>query len=566
MTITPAAAARATRDFSDAGMRFARSRDYLRDSRPLQVAALLPPVGDQVHAAEQLSDIGDRLSRTGTLGLEVASVALSQQHPGAATKTAVSERALALLTAVAARIKKVQAELAAVRRDRAAIPSSGLLPQLQSAVHTLDGKLGEVSQTVDTLVRLEPGIAELLGANGPRTYLVLQQDPAELRATGGFIGSVGFLAFDHGRMAPYRAVDIYTIDHGTVRLGDPGYVAPPAPIDSRIHPSSWELRDANWSPDFPATAREAAALYQKETGAPVNGVIAIDPYLMSRLLQLVGPVTVPETGDVLTPQNFFALTLANVNKENGAGRKNFLGYAARPIFERLSSLSSSQWMSLLQTLLNSCQERSLQANFISPQAQSVVDNFACNGQAAAPGSDRLRVIDSNLGGNKDDFWLKRRFDLTIAPATNGSVEHRLTIHYDGSQLVPNARTGLYIDWIRVYLPAGSRVEEVGGAALSAAVENGRPLVAGWMQLNYGQSIDVVVRYRTSGPHAPGRITIDWQKQAGRSADPIAVHLQLPAGTRVLDARVNGRAVGHGGELQSDLAVDRALLFVYGRAS
>jgi hypothetical protein len=559
-------AARAAKDFSDAETRFARSRQYLHNNRVLHLLGILPPVGRQLSAADQLSDVGNRLARTGELGVQVVDVLLREQAIGPGSKKSPSERILATLSAVHSRLPAIQAELAAVRRDRAAIPSGGLLSPLQSAVHRLDAKFAEVDQAVTAVAGLEPGIAELLGANGARTYLVLQQDPAELRATGGFIGSIGFLSFDHGRMAPYRALDVYAIDRGATFVGDPGYVAPPAPLDSRIHPSSWQLRDANWSADFPTAAHQAASFYQKETGGHVDGVLAIDPYFMSQLLTLVGPVSVPETGDTLTPQNFFALTLANVNKDSGPGRKNFLSFAARPIFERLGSLPSAQWTPMLQTMLSSCQGRSLQASFNNASAQSVVGHFACDGRAAALTGDGVRVIDTNLGGNKDDFWLKRSFDLDMTLGSDASIEHTLTIHYDGKALVQNPRTGLYIDWIRVYLPPGSRLEQVSGASLSAIQEAGKPVVAGWMQLNYGQSLDVRLRYRTAPGNTPGEIRFYWQKQSGRVADPIAVHLHLPSGLRLRDVHVNGKSVRlQGTTIASDLAVDRTVLVSYQRS-
>jgi hypothetical protein len=189
----------------------------------------------------------------------------------------------------------------------------------------------------------------------------------------------------------------------------------------------------------------------------------------------------------------------------------------------------------------------------------VVAHFTCTGELRSISGDGLMVVDSNLDGNKDDFWLKRSFSLQIAPQDMGAIEHTLTIHYDGSGLAQSSLTGLYIDWIRVYLPAGSHLQGASGAQLSQSAEAGHALVAGWMQLSYRQSRDVVIRYTTPG-NQPGdgspRLTLLWQKQAGRTADPITIHLQPAPGLPLTGITVNGKPAGSPGTIKTDLSVDR----------
>ena len=53
----------------------------------------------------------------------------------------------------------------------------------------------------------------ILGWNEPRRYLVLTQDPAEVRPTGGFIGSYGIVVFDRGSLADYGFHDVPQLDY-----------------------------------------------------------------------------------------------------------------------------------------------------------------------------------------------------------------------------------------------------------------------------------------------------------------------------------------------------------------
>src|SRR5207245_11373263 len=108
-----------------------------------------------------------------------------------------------------------------------------------------------------------PLVSRVLGNGGTDSYLVLQQDPAELRATGGFIGSVAFLDFDHGKMRPVEPIDIDALDgrHLHRVLGVAGgrkYVAPPAPLTLVLDPGdSWQLRDETFFRDFPTLTSQA---------------------------------------------------------------------------------------------------------------------------------------------------------------------------------------------------------------------------------------------------------------------------------------------------------------------
>jgi hypothetical protein len=149
-------------------------------------------------------------------------------------------------------------------------------------------------------------------------------------------------------MAPYDPKDVLTIDwtaSGQEVLGPPGtktHVELPQPIREAF-PSlaSWELRDSNWSPDFPTSARNAESFLRAETGKQVDGVIAIDPYFVASLLAIVGPTKVPETGDIVDANNFFATALNRIELKLTATRKNFLGQAGRAILPKVLALRAS---------------------------------------------------------------------------------------------------------------------------------------------------------------------------------------------------------------------------------
>ena len=49
-------------------------------------------------------------------------------------------------------------------------------------------------------------------------------------------------------------MDIPAGDHMTCKASLPEYIAPPAPL--LLSNKRWEFQDANWFPDFPASAQK----------------------------------------------------------------------------------------------------------------------------------------------------------------------------------------------------------------------------------------------------------------------------------------------------------------------
>jgi hypothetical protein len=500
--------------------------------------------------------------------------ALAAQPAGtAATKEGPGQKLLITMEALDPKLADMSLELDRAAADRQAVPSKGLVPQLSSAVAQLDAKvdLRSVRDGLTTLRAIEPAIRELLGESGARSYLVLQQDPAELRATGGFIGSVGYLSFDKGKMAPFQPEDVYAIDRGPTGFYGFGQnstqVPAPAPLVTTFHLNSWALRDSNWSPDFPTSARQAEFFLQKEAGKKVDGVIAIDPYFIQRLLAVLGPVTVPETGDVVDEKNFFSTTLNRVELNQGPGHKSFLTYAARVIFPKLLGMPSNKWPALLDALRWGCDARSLQAYLHDAGAEAFVDRFGCGGEVKPSDGDGLMVIDSNVGGNKDDFWLKRTFSLRVSMNGNGSAHHTLHLHYYG--LTPHgfltAQWG-YTGWLRIYLPTSSVLTGFNGAEFSQSTELDHRQLAGWLYVQFSHTTDVTIDYDVpSGTmrSSDGQLHLIWQKQPGRQADPISVELVPPAGWNLQSARLGPSRVNDG-PVATDLATDREFIFKYVR--
>jgi hypothetical protein len=169
------------------------------------------------------------------------------------------------------------------------------------------------------------------------------------------------------------------------------------------------------------------------------------------------------------------------------------------------------------------------------------------------------IVDSNIGGRKDDFWLQRSFDLGIQVQADGSVDHTLRLRYYG--LTRHAGLAApYRDWLRVYLPAGASNISWQGAQFAIASGEGRTIVQGWLTVGYGETAVVSLSYRFPAERlGPGhyRVNLLWQKQAGRQADTITIRIQAPVGWQLTDPRKHLKLES---SIASTLSTDRELVF------
>lgn len=189
------------------------------------------------------------------------------------------------LEVAADRVQVAHRDLDALDPDRLVGALADPVRQAQDAVARVDAGLAPAGRVAGVL----PG---MLGADGPRTYLVLALNTAELRAAGGIVGTVVALRVDDGALS---VVD----RRSTSEL--PPLAEPVLPLTSE-EVATWGDRLGRWvqnatlTPDFPRTAALVAERWTRSVGGTVDGVVATDPVAVAALVEATGPVPDPDGG------------------------------------------------------------------------------------------------------------------------------------------------------------------------------------------------------------------------------------------------------------------------------
>jgi hypothetical protein len=253
------------------------------------LAAYLPVIGASVGAVQSVAaalddvaaDVLPALAATGDAALTTA-------------RTDTGGVDLSPLAAVAVPVADARATLDAARADLAAIDPSRVRPELVDPLVTFEARLDTLAGLTATAERATSLLPPMLGADGPRQYLLLGLNNAELRAAGGIPGSLTLLSVEDGRV---------TVDE-QASSGDVGpFDEPVVPLDPEVEAAysarlARFVQDVTATPEFPTTGEIAAEMWSRSQGDEVDGVVATDPVALSFLLEATGPVQVPLPAEV----------------------------------------------------------------------------------------------------------------------------------------------------------------------------------------------------------------------------------------------------------------------------
>lgn len=209
------------------------------------------------------------------------------------------------------------------------LDTSALLALVAEPVETLRDQVADVAVTTATAARAALLVPAMMGADGPRDYLVLVQNNAEQRATGGIPGSVLHLHAEGG------AVTVVEERAGSSLSGLPEPALPLTDAEYALFGPllGTDMRDVTFTPDFPRTGALAKAIWEQEVGGTIDGVLSMDPVALGLVLKATGPVTLSD-GSTLDGEDAAQRLLNQVylDLEDNKDQDSFFSDTSRSVF------------------------------------------------------------------------------------------------------------------------------------------------------------------------------------------------------------------------------------------
>jgi hypothetical protein len=502
----------------------AQSARSAAHSLPWNLAAAVPFLGSPFKAGQQISEVvvglsADILRPAAKAGIGLAPTKLYENGRVNVQLLRDQEPTLTTLSADATRLNE----------QAAAIPPAGFVAPINTARAQLQNQTAEVSSLLSNTALAARIGPSMMGADGPRAYLMVFQTNAEARGTGGLLGGFGILRFNDGKptvdlLAPNTELVKATAD---VDLG-PEFNALYGP--SRVYS---DFRNSNQSAHFPYAAQIWKSMWQGQTGVKVDGVIGVDPVALSYILAAEGSVTAPD-GQVVTGDNVIELTESTAYikfPKDQEARKKYLQGIANAVVKKMTSDITSPGK-LLDALGRATSERRIMIWSAFPAEQEVLENTPLGHTIPEETGPFAQVVINNFGGNKMDYYLKRDIEYAAdgcdGDMRNSTVTVRLTNTATDVANLPEfvtSRVGLPSD-LAIDIPPGSMVSSVRVLATLGAelinltsngervvpnretVERGHPSFEIFVVIPPGESGELV--FQLSEPVVPGEAQVPIQ--------------------------------------------------------
>ncbi|MFK4100276.1 DUF4012 domain-containing protein [Streptomyces sp. NPDC019531] len=375
------------------------------------MASHVPYLGRPVATVRGIAQAADRLTGDALLPLAelVAQPTDDDRHTGL----------LAMLSALRSGAPALEQAARAATDTRTladGLPRAPWVPAIDRARAQLVSQLRRTAPAMADMAVASRVLPSMLGADGPRRYIVVFQNTAEARGTGGLPGAFAVLTAAQGQLK-FESFGTDTMLANVRPAVDLGaeYRAQYGAMDPT---GTWA--NSNVSPHFPYAARIWTAVWSKYSGQPVDGAAAVDPSALARLLQATGPGRLSD-GTALTADNVLDLTerTGYARFADSRERKAFLlGVARAAATTFTGALSTPEHLpALLKAAYDITQQGRLKVWSAEPREQGLLQKHPLAGALPAQPGPIAGVVVNNAAGGKLDYYLERKLHWIAGSCT-----------------------------------------------------------------------------------------------------------------------------------------------------
>jgi hypothetical protein len=327
----------------------------------------------------------------------------------------------------------------------------------------------------------------LSDASTTHHILVLFENPSEMRPGGGFLGSYADVSIQGGAITNVAVHDIADVDATFAPK-----IVPPTPL--QLEEIAFRPADANWFFDFPTTASETinmfeqSGLYDGNTSGvsttTFDGVVAVTPQVMSDLLSVTGPITLPgatlkaasttfTSDDLVTQIQEIVQAGQAKNKTQSSGGtptypKEILAQLYPAILQQIASSTDAQKQQILGLVLGWISNKDMMVYFTDPAFQTFAEANGATGDVYQLPSnfngDYLAIANADINSDKSERYVVQTVTYDAAIGADGTLTDSVII-----DRAHNGNTSPYWwyqttnqDYLQVFVPPGSTLTNESG--------------------------------------------------------------------------------------------------------
>lgn len=427
-------------------------------------------------AVEVLPLFGDnlRVIRQGAaVAAEIATSALPPISGLAATVTAADLTPqggafnLTTLASIAPDVADARAAVDRAAEQAAVIDTSTALPPIGNAVDELVDLVSQTKIVVDGMDAAVTLLPAMLGGDGPRRYLLMSLNSAELRSSGGIPGALSVITADGGALS----IGESTSASGLGRFDPPVIEQTPAELALFKGLTGTFMQDVNLTPNFSRAAETARAMWQTRIGTPIDGVVSVDPVALGYILAATGPIDAG-SGIVLDSTNASKVLLSDSYQlfPDPAAQDAFYADVTSRVFRTVTAGSINS-PALLAALGTAIVENRIHLWSTVESEQTVIEQFPVAGTlpTSSETTAGFGVYLNDRTESKMDYYLTGegvvgaaqcradgrpiyRVDVTLGSTVTDSIASTLSDYVVGAG-VPGRPRGVIATNLFVYAPA-----------------------------------------------------------------------------------------------------------------
>lgn len=333
-------------------------------------------------------------------------------------------------------------------------------PLLQSLLKARDQSFNELEASQHIIQGLSGG------GHSSQTLLVFANH-AEQRTGGGFVGSVGLLKGENGKLSVDSIRSIYYYDHRIEEMN----AFKTAPKYFQNLSTKISARDSLLDGDPAYDAQVFRDLFARESGIRADNVVIITPKVLELMLSYTGGIELPDYKLTVTKDNILSTLQQEVesgsDKASGKDPKTILGVLATKLVAKLPDLTTEQ---ITQLYRDSLQLMSTRQAFIWTSDTALMRRLASwQGSLAPIGSQgAIQITAANHIANKASQAIVQKVDAVLKIGQDGSqrLSVQITRHHTQPASSPyiDPRDGKSyqligpdLSWVQLALPTGTRL-------------------------------------------------------------------------------------------------------------
>jgi hypothetical protein len=356
---------------------------------------------------------------------------------------------------------------------------NNLPEEYRSIFIEISSKAEKIPESLSLIVENTNELKTFLGSGRDKRYLLIFQNNAEMRGSGGFLGGYALVDFREGKI---RNMEVPGGGSYDTEAGLTESIKAPEPL-WLVNPR-WHFWDANWWPDFPTTAKNLMWFYEKSDGPSVDGVISFTPSVVEKLLTVTGPIDMTKDyGVVIDANNFWQQVQLTTEREHVIKKnpdvvshlpvgeenkpKKIIGDLLNKMVEILpSKLNKENLVKLFSITEDSLSSKQVMFYFKDSNLQSKISERNWAGEMIKAPLDYLMVVNTNIAGAKTDKVITEDITQDINILEDGSVVSTVTITRKHNALKNEPLVGVRnVNWLRVYVPFGSQLISSSGFSI-----------------------------------------------------------------------------------------------------